>query len=478
VSRLLRSFYARLATIFLVLVLALTAGLLAIAFRLAGHLFDEVEQLLNRDYAGSIAAELEPLVAGGFAAGQVQEAIHYMMVLNPRVEIYILDAGGRVLAFFAPPAESLPRGSVELEPVLSFLATGRPILGEDPRSARRKPFSAATLRLGGETGYVYVILGGERYDRFLGSSRDSYYLQAGLAAFLLAVAATLLVGFALFFLLTRRLASLALAVKAFERGELDRRVQARGGDELGALGRSFNEMAASIQAGVEKLRIAENERREMMANISHDLRSPLASIRGHIETLLLKDLGAVERQGFLETVLRNIAGFQKLVEELFELARLEAGQARPRSEPFQLAELVQDVVLKLRPQAQGAVVSLTAELPQELPLAHGEIGLIERLLTNLIENGLRFTPAGGSVHVALTGESGGTRVSVSDTGSGIAPEDLPHVFERFYRADHNRSTGGAGLGLAIARQIAELHGARLQVESTPGRGSRFHFLLA
>jgi signal transduction histidine kinase len=475
VSGLFRTFYARLSTIFLALVLALAAGILALAFRLAGHLFDEVEQLLNRDYAGSIAAELEPLVAGGFASGRIREAIHYMMVLNPRVEIYILDAGGAVLAWFASPAEGAPRSRVDLGPIRRFLESGRPILGEDPRSSRRKPFSAAPLKLGGQSGYVYVILGGERYDRFLGSSRDSYYLRAGLATFFLVIAATLLAGFALFFLLTRRLSSLAQAVKAFQRGELGSRVEARGRDELGALGRSFNEMAAGIQAGLA-------ERRDMVANISHDLRSPLASIRANLETLLLKDgeLEPGERRGFLEAALRNVDGFHRLVEELFELARLESGQARPRLESFHPGELAQDVVLKLRPRAEAAGVRLDSELPAELPPAHGELGLIERLLTNLIENALAFTPAGGSVKVSLAAEEGGTRVSVADTGSGIAPEDLPHIFERFYRADRSRgrSTGGAGLGLAIARQIAELHGSRLVVESSPGRGSRFHFLLA
>jgi signal transduction histidine kinase len=145
----------------------------------------------------------------------------------------------------------------------------------------------------------------------------------------------------------------------------------------------------------------------------------------------------------------------------------------------ELFELAQDVVRKLRPQAEAAGVRLAVELPAELPLVRGELGLIERLLTNLIENALRFTPAGGGVRVSLAAEGGGTRVSVADMGSGIAPEDLPHVFERFYRADRSRdrSAGGAGLGLAIARQIAELHGSRLEVESSPGRGFRFHFLL-
>ncbi len=474
-SGLFRTFYARLSAIFLALVLALAAGILALAFRLAGHLFDEVDQLLNRDYAGSIAAELEPLVAGGLASSRVREAIHYMMVLNPRVEIYLLDSEGAVLDWFAPPAAGSPRGRVDLEPVRRFLANGRPVLGEDPRSDRRKPFSAAALQLGARTGYVYVILGGERYDRFLGSSRDSYYLRAGLATFVLAIAATLLAGFALFFLVTRRLSALTHAVKSFQRGELGRRLPARGGDELGELGRSFNEMAAAIQSSLA-------ERRDMVANISHDLRSPLASIRGNLETLLLKEgeLPPGQRRAFLEAALRNVDGFHRLVEELFELARLESVQTRPHPEPFHPAELVQDVVLKLRPRAESAGVKLAAELPAELPPARGELRLIERLLTNLIENAVRFTPAGGTVTVSLGAEEGGTRVSVSDTGSGIAPEDLPHIFERFYRADRSRdrSTGGAGLGLAIARQIAELHGSRLEVESSPGRGSRFHFLLA
>jgi signal transduction histidine kinase len=376
---------------------------------------------------------------------------------------------------------------VDLDPVRAFVENGghRLVFGEDPRSPdRRKPFSAAPLRMGGEEGYVYVILGGRSYDQSLGAVRNSYYLRAGLVTFVLAVAATLVVGLSLFFLLTRRLRILSQTVKAFERGELGRRVEARGGDEIGALGRAFNEMAATIEAGVTRLKEAQRQRRDLVANISHDLRSPLTSIRGNLETILLKDaeLQPPQRRQFLQTVLKNVSGFQKLVEELFELAKLETRQVRAIPEPLQIAELVQDVVLKLRPQAERAGVTLTADQPEDLPLLRADIGLIERLLTNLIENALRFTPSGGTVAVSLSHEGregSGVRVAVSDTGSGIAPEDLPRVFDRFYRAGkaRDRSVGGAGLGLAIARQIAELHGSRLEVQSTLGEGTRFHFFL-
>jgi len=479
------SFYARLSTIFLLLILLLGAGCVAIAFRSSQHLFDDVEQLLNREYARSIAEELRPLVAEGFSEERVKGAIHYMMVLNPMVEIYLLDTGGRILAYFLNPAEKIERNAVDLTPVREFVRSSghRLSLGEDPRStSRSRPFSAAPLQMGPEQGYVYIILGGERYDASLRMIRDSYYVRAGVVAFFLAIAATLIVGLSLFFLLTRRLKSLSEAVRAFEKGDLARRVTLQGSDELGALGRSFNEMASTIEADVEKIRLSERMRRDLIGNISHDLRSPLASVQGYLETMVLKDsqLTAEERRTFLEVSLRNTANLQRLVEELFELAKLDARQVQLRQEPLQIAELAQDVALKLAPEAQAAGVSLTVEPGGDLPLVTGDVGLIERVLTNLIENALRFTPEGGAVRAILDGEPRAVRVTVADTGSGIMPEDLPHVFERFYRADksRDRAAGGAGLGLAIARQIVELHGSSLEVHSRPGEGARFSFLLS
>jgi signal transduction histidine kinase len=225
-------------------------------------------------------------------------------------------------------------------------------------------------------------------------------------------------------------------------------------------------------------------RRDLIGNISHDLRSPLASIQGYLETMVLKEpqLTAEERRTFLQVSLRNTANLQRLVEELLELAKLDARQVELRPEPLQIAELAQDVALKLAPEAQGAGVSLTVEPGADLPLVTGDVGMIERVLTNLMENALRFTPAGGAVRtiLELEPEPNAVRVTVSDTGTGITPEDLPHVFERFYRADksRDRTTRGAGLGLAIARQIVELHGSSLRVQSRPGEGTRFSFALS
>ena len=297
-SRLFSSFYARLSTIFLLLILVLGAGCVAIAFRSSQHLFDDVEQLLNRGYARNIADELRPLVAEGFSEERVKGAIHYMMVLNPMVEIYILDQAGKILAFFLNPAERIERQAVDIGPVQAFVQSAghRLSLGEDPRSAERsRPFSAATLQMGSDTGYVYIILGGERYDESLRMIRDSYYLRAGVVAFFLALAATLAAGLSLFFFLTRRLTTLSEAVRDFQNGDMTRRVPVQGRDELGALGRSFNAMASTIAADVEKLRLAERMRRDLIGNISHDLRSPLASIQGYLETMVYEGAAAHRR---------------------------------------------------------------------------------------------------------------------------------------------------------------------------------------
>ena len=484
-NRIFRSFYARLSAIFLLLILSLGVASVVIAFNAATHLFDEVEQLLNRDYAESIAGEIQPIIESGPGTESVAEAIHYMMVLNPMVEIYLVDSAGQIVAYFTHPKESLARREIDISPLEEFVESdGRKlILGEDPRSAGdKKPFSAARLFMGNEEGFVYVILRGQGFDRSLEELQSSYYLQTGFTTFLLALFLTLVVGFSLFFIVTRRLRLLSSAVRAFERGELDRRVEIQGSDELGALGRAFNDMAASVESGLEALLTSEEQRRQLIANISHDLRSPLTSIRGHLETVLLKDsrLPQSKQREYIETALKNVSSFQQLVEGLFDLAKLETRQIEPSMEQFSVAELAQDVVLKLKPQATERGITLAIEPGDRLPPIVADIGMIERVLTNLIENALHFTQKGGVVTSRLAKEDTGVCITVEDNGSGIAAEDLPHIFERFYRADKSRDRGvtGTGLGLAIAREIVNLHGGEIRVESKLGEGTRIWFSLA
>jgi signal transduction histidine kinase len=258
----------------------------------------------------------------------------------------------------------------------------------------------------------------------------------------------------------------------------------RAAAELERLKAAEGQQRALAEIEVLKNKLQEENvylRRELIANVSHDLRSPLASLRAYIETLLLKEeaVSAAERRHYLEIALSQAEHLQALITELFELARLDFQGYRIDAEPVQLGELARDVMQKLRLAAQQRKVLLTAAVQPELGLVRADIGLIERTMTNLLENALTHTPAGGRVELSVRSGDACVVLRVSDSGSGIAPDDLPHIFERFYRADKARSrdSKGAGLGLAIVKRILELHGSEIRVDSEPGRGATFWFEL-
>ena len=269
------------------------------------------------------------------------------------------------------------------------------------------------------------------------------------------------------------------SVQRFEAGDYEQRVEVTSGDEIGQLGTAFNQMAGTIVANLAKLKKTDSLRRELIGNVSHDLRSPLASIQGYLETILMKgsELGAEKTRHFLNTIYSNVTMLSKLVEELFELSKLDARQIRPKPEPFAIAELAQDTVLKFQPHAEKKHIQLRSRLPQDLPFVYGDIGMIERALSNLIDNAVRYTPDHGEVSVELERQQDRVQVRVSDTGRGIPPDDLPYVFDRFYRVDksRSRSSGGPGLGLAISKKILEAHRSDVSVQSAMDVGTTFSF---
>lgn len=222
-------------------------------------------------------------------------------------------------------------------------------------------------------------------------------------------------------------------------------------------------------------------RRDMIANVSHDLRTPLTSLRGYLETLLMKEdsLSAAERHKYLGIAARQGERLAKLVDELFELARLESKGTELDLEPMQLGEFAGDVTQKFQLTANEKAVRLTIEASDGIPLVDADAGLMERVFDNLISNALRYTPAGGHIGVRVAAAGERVSVCVADTGSGIPEAEIPFIFNRFYRADKSRhaASENAGLGLAITKRILEMHGGEITVESAPLAGTRFSFSL-
>jgi two-component system phosphate regulon sensor histidine kinase PhoR len=220
----------------------------------------------------------------------------------------------------------------------------------------------------------------------------------------------------------------------------------------------------------------EQMRRDFVANVSHELRTPLASIKSVIETLqggALEDREAA--QEFLSRADAEVDRLVQMVEELLELSRIESGEVPLARQPVEMAAILADAFERLRSQAEKQGLSLTLEIASNLVPIIGDAERLERVAVNLIHNALKFTPAGGSVHVSASFDGSAVTVKVSDTGVGIAPEDLPRIFERFYKADRARGASGTGLGLAVVKHTVEAHGGTVSVQSEPGHGSTFTF---
>lgn len=483
------SLYSRLAAVLLALFVLVGSAFVAIGVYMSGMYQEEVTQKLNRDIARHIVSQKIVVGKNGIDRESLKDVFDMLMVVNPGIEIYLLDPEGVILAFSAEPGKIKTR-SVDVEPIRRFLS-GRenlPILGVNPRApGSRKIFSAARIPENGKLeGYLYVILGGEVYDTVMQKLQGSYIIRLGLWGVLASLTVAVLAGLIVFGCLTRRLRRLAIAMGAYREGipliDLDLPSSEEvAGDEIDMLISTFREMARRIETQVESMKKSDAMRRELVANVSHDLRTPLATLQGYIETLLMKNetLLSEERRNYLGTALSHCRRLGKLVSDLFDLAKLEAQDIRLQPEPFSLGELVQDVIQKSRLRAEDKKINVVTNISIGVPLVCGDIGLIERVIENLIDNALRYTPEKGTVSVVLRPEKEVVNVDVSDTGPGIPEDEIPRIFERFYQLDKSRRSkaGHSGLGLAIAKQIMELHGSSIQVKSRLHMGTTFSFSL-
>jgi signal transduction histidine kinase len=279
---------------------------------------------------------------------------------------------------------------------------------------------------------------------------------------------------------TDRIMSLKHAAEKLANGDLQTRVPLNGRDELTALSATFNQMAEQLQTAAQKQQEIENLRRDLVAWASHDLQTPLASMRAILEALsdgVVDEPEMVSR--YLITAQRDVMSLSALMDDLFQMSQLDAGGFPLNRAPSSLSDLVSDTLESFSELAYRESVKLEGKVESEVDPVFMDTQAIGRVLNNLISNALRHTSAGGEIRVHAWKANGGVEVSVRDTGEGIPAQDIPHIFERFYRGDaarsRNRGTGGAGLGLAIAQGIVRAHGGDIRVQSQVGNGTQFTF---
>ena len=320
----------------------------------------------------------------------------------------------------------------------------------------------------------------------LGGARAMFISGHDLSVLLtmLLFAALLAVGFSLYGAgpLARRIEELRRGTARLAAGDLDAEVPADGHDELAMLAGDFNRMARELREAAAREREMDKARRDLVAAVSHDLRTPLASARALIEAVADGVTGDAEMEArYLASARGEIEKLGRLVDDLFELSRIDAGMLRLELEEASLRDLISDTLSSFKPRAEDKGVSIIGEVSDGVDPVLASPPRLQRVLDNLLGNALRHTPPGGEIHLRVEPGDGVARVEVSDTGEGIAREDLPYVFDRSFRGERSRASGGddsgAGLGLAIARGLIEAHGGEIGVESHSGHGSRFRFTL-
>ncbi len=270
------------------------------------------------------------------------------------------------------------------------------------------------------------------------------------------------------------------AARAIADGQLNTHIRLPGHDEVNELAESFNNMATQLESAAIKQRELETMRRDLVAWVGHDLRTPLTSVRAIVEALAdgMVDEPATQAR-YLRTAKRDIYALSLLIDNLFEMAQIDSNGLQLDRQANSLTDLISDTLESFRALADEKGIRLQGRVADDVDPIDMDARLIGRVLTNLVSNAIRHTPTGGTVQVYAQSIAQGIEVTVRDTGEGIRPEDLPHIFEQFYRGEKSRSraTGGAGLGLAIAQSFVQAHGGTIRAESVVGQGTRFIFLL-
>ncbi len=481
-----RTLYAKLSLSLIALLIIMGIFYTLLSFSTARYYFQETSQNLNLNLAQNLVADQKLVQDGRINKTALSSTFMKYMVINPSIEIYLLDLTGNILSYSADPGQ-VKRNSVSLKPIKAFLNGKKlPLLGDDPRShERQKIFSVTPVPSATEAeAYLYVVLQGTQYDTVEQLIKESLlWKQTGLA-FIGSLSIGLIVGLLLFRKLTKRLNHLSEKIGQFHNSDFSFLITgdkvSKSNDEIDQLNQIFNQMAQRIVSQLSELKQQHNLRSELVANVSHDLRTPVAILHGYLETLDLKvnQLSAKEQRDYIKQALLSSERLNRLISELFDLASLEARDSLNNMEPFNLSELAHDVVQKFQLKAKERQINLTMKITEAALFVRGDIALIERLFENLLGNALKFTPNKGRIDFCLKKNKNKIVVGIKDEGPGIPEDEIEKIFERFYQGkkNSNRAKPG-GLGLAIARRIADLHSGNINVENLPGQGAVFTFSL-
>jgi signal transduction histidine kinase len=491
-----RSIYWRIALGFVALVATLLVLQILVFLWISGRMDDLFPNRTPAQFAGTIATDLSASLAE-------QPTLDVDAFVNSRYSgasrgfAVVLSDGRAVVSRRVPPPPMLARiaRSRLFDDPYSERRPGTRFRGRGPGDDRDEFFGGRGGGPGGPRGlaveFAFINVNGAVAGIVavpvepppLSMTLRDLGPTLAVVAFGLLVVGTMIAALAIFRPAGRRLRELQDAARAIGAGEVGVRAPVSGGDEVSLLAHSFNEMASELEQRTLALEQSDRTRRQLLADVSHELSTPLAAIRGYVETLNMAEVPLTEntRRRYLSIVTDETERLEHIVGDLLELARLEGGGGTWREEDVAVDQLLERVRHRHEPRLRERRVTLITERDSSAETVAGDPNRLEQALQNLVANAIRHTPPDGSVAVRATSRDGRVILSVEDTGPGISPEHLPRIFDRFYKVDESRASldasSGSGLGLSIVRAIVTRHGGTVSVSNVPGGGARFEIVL-
>jgi len=480
----MKSLYWRISLLFTIVLLVVGLVYIMITTVASRKYFLETTQKLNAQVAEYLVKETPPFENGEVNKEALGVIMHSMMGVNPSIEVYLLSPDGTILSYVVLD-KKVKLKQVSMEPIKEFVNSKgeKFVMGDNPRSLGEKViFSATPVRKDGELlGYVYISLLSEKYELAASSALGSYWLKLTLNSFMIALGVALIIGLGLIAWLTRHLRRIIKTVNQFREGDLHARVPVgKSNSELQNLARNFNHMADEILKNIEELKNVDHLRRELIANVSHDLRNPLAIISGYVETLIMKsdNIEDKERNEYLQIINHSSEKLTQLVADLFELSKLDSGQMQVHYELINIPELLQDSCLKYELFAKNKSINIKSEISPDLPKVQADLYLMDRVLQNLLDNAVKYTPAQGEIEVKACQENDRVQIEIKNSGPGIPENELALLFDRYYMIDkEKKGIEGTGLGLAIVKRIIDIHEADISVLSDSASYTAFRIHL-
>jgi signal transduction histidine kinase len=475
--------FGRIAVLVFTLITVLGILFIAITYLATTNYHQASTQLLNKEVAAHIAKFTSPFEANGINKQKADSVFRDAMVLSPSSEVYFLDTAGNIIAFHATSKE-IRLWSIPLANIHQYIAAKgqKYIKAPDPRDpSRSKIFSAAEVR--GKVkrlGYIYVILTSKSAENVMSTLLDSHISSLTIKAVAAIILLSLLISMFYLMRLRKSFNRMIDVLQRFEGGDYTVRFHEGEQDDLAPVGHAFNKMAGLLSQNINNLTKSEQERRDFIAIISHDLRTPLSIARGYAETVLMTKDGEqtsdAKRQEYIQMILLKIQQVETMVKQLFELSKMEAAEFKPNKEPFVLSEIVQEIVNTFQLTAGEKAISLRCTQCQYHVWVHADVGLMERVVQNLIENALKSTPEGGSIQISITLDQQNLVFSIANTGDPL-PDDLLQWINHFKEESDLLSKRPAklGLGLLIVQKILLLHGTSLEAYTQDSSRNIFNF---